>query len=97
MFIGHFAVAFAAKKYAPRTPLVVLLATLLLADLLRPILLLMGWEHVHIDPGNTNFTPLHRPDMPLYPGGPQLGLGPWNSFAGTLAVESAMFAAGVWI
>src|SRR5436305_1275456 len=39
----------------------------------------------------------HRPDMPLYPGGPKFGLGLWNSVAGTVAVEAAMFAAGVWI
>ena len=40
----------------------------------------------------------HRPDMPLYPGGTaRLGLGLWNSMAGTIAVESMMFAAGVWI
>ncbi|HKQ60400.1 MAG TPA: metal-dependent hydrolase [Candidatus Polarisedimenticolaceae bacterium] len=38
----------------------------------------------------------HRPDMPLWPGrSPLLGLGLWNSIAATLAVEGAMFAAGV--
>jgi hypothetical protein len=39
----------------------------------------------------------HRPDMPLYPGGPKTGLGLWNSVPATLAVELTMFAAGVWI
>jgi membrane-bound metal-dependent hydrolase YbcI (DUF457 family) len=39
----------------------------------------------------------HRADMPLYPGGPRVGLGLWNSIAGTVLVESAMFAAGVWL
>jgi hypothetical protein len=40
----------------------------------------------------------HRPDLPLYPGGTaRLGLGLWNSAAGTIAVESVMFAAGVWL
>ena len=40
----------------------------------------------------------HRPDMPLYPGSAvSVGLGLWNSRAGTMLVESAMFAAGVWI
>ena len=28
----------------------------------------------------------HRPDMPLYPGGPKLGLGLWNSVAGTVLI-----------
>src|SRR5207249_6020403 len=39
----------------------------------------------------------HRPDMPLYPGGTPLGLGLWNSVAGTVAVEGVMFVAGVWL
>jgi membrane-bound metal-dependent hydrolase YbcI (DUF457 family) len=38
----------------------------------------------------------HRPDMPLYPGGPRVGLGLWNSVPLTLMVESLMFAGGVW-
>jgi hypothetical protein len=40
---------------------------------------------------------VHRPDMPLYPGGPKFGLGLWNSIPGTLAVEVPMFLAGLWI
>jgi hypothetical protein len=39
----------------------------------------------------------HRPDMPLWPGGPRLGLGLWNSVPATVAVELAMFAGGVWL
>jgi hypothetical protein len=39
----------------------------------------------------------HRPDMPLYPGGPKLGLGLWNSRTGTIAVEVPMYLAGLWI
>lgn len=39
----------------------------------------------------------HRPDMPLYPGGPKLGLALWNSVAGTIVVEGAMFVVGVWM
>lgn len=38
----------------------------------------------------------HRADMPLYPNGPQYGLGLWNSILGTLIVEGALFVAGVW-
>jgi hypothetical protein len=41
---------------------------------------------------------VHRPDMPLAPGaGPRLGLGLWNSVAGTLAVEFLLYAAGFWL
>lgn len=39
----------------------------------------------------------HRPDMPLYPGGPRFGLGLWNSITGTMVVEIAMLGAGVWL
>lgn len=38
---------------------------------------------------------VHRPDLPLWPGGPRVGLGLWNSVAGTLAVEFLLLAAGV--
>lgn len=39
----------------------------------------------------------HRPDVPLYPGGPKVGWGLWNSIPLTLAVELTMYAAGLWI
>jgi hypothetical protein len=150
MFIGHFAVGFAAKKFAPHASMAALLSAPLFLDLLWPIFLLLGWEHVRIDPGNTRYTPLdfwdypwshsllmsvvwatafaliyrlithyragaiaiwigvvshwvldwisHRPDMPLYPGGgSRLGLGLWNSIAGTMIVEIAMLAVGAWV
>lgn len=150
MFIGHFAVGFAAKKLAPRTSGGVLLLAPLFLDAIWPVFLAAGWETVRIDPGNTVFTPLdlhdypyshsllmsvvwslllggiyfgatrygrgalvvgagvfshwildfvtHRPDMPLYPGSAtSVGLGLWNSRAGTMLVESAMFVAGIWI
>jgi len=64
MFIGHFAVGFAAKKYAPRASLAVLLAAPLVSDLLWPPLLLLGWERVRIDAGNTKLAPL---DFVYYP------------------------------
>lgn len=57
VFIGHFAVGFAAKKFAPRASLAPLLAAPLFLDLLWPWFLLFGWERVRIDPGNTRFTP----------------------------------------
>jgi len=39
----------------------------------------------------------HRPDMPVYPGGPKYGLGLWNNVRLTLIVEGIMWAAGIWI
>jgi len=64
MFIGHFAVGFAAKKFAPRTSLATLLAAPLFLDLLWPVFLLLGWEHVRIVPGITRYNPLDLYDFP---------------------------------
>lgn len=147
MFVGHHAIAFAAKPLAPRVSLGTTFAAAILLDLIWPILLLLGIEHVRVAPGITAFTPLdfydypvthslaavlgwslvaagaywawkrsvrdasivgalvlshwvldfitHRPDLPLWPGGPKFGLGLWNSIPGTIVVEVGLFAAGL--
>ncbi len=64
MFIGHFAAGFAAKKFAPRTSVALLIAATQFADMLWPIFLLLGWEHVRIAPGDTRYTPLDLYDYP---------------------------------
>jgi len=151
MFIGHFALGFAAKKAAPPVSLAILFTACQIADLLWPILVLLGIEQVAIAPGITAVTPLdfisypyshslvalaiwgvtfgaiyaamararvatamllallvmshwvldvvtHRPDMPVAPGlSAKLGLGLWNSIPATIAVETAMLAAGLWL
>jgi hypothetical protein len=147
MFIGHFAVGFAAKRAAPETSLGWLVAAACFLDLLWPVFLLLGWERVRIAPGDTVFTPLafesypvshslaavagwsivlgtiywmlkrdrtgawavgllvashwvldvvtHRPDLPVFPGGPMIGLELWASPMATVLVESLMFLMGV--
>jgi hypothetical protein len=40
---------------------------------------------------------VHRPDLPVLPDGPYVGLGLWNSVTATLALELAMFGAGIYI
>jgi hypothetical protein len=147
MFVGHLAVALAAKRVEPRAPLGSLVGAAFALDLLWPVLLLARIEMVRIDPGNTAFTPLafddypwshslsmsvvwaivvgrisaavlkrtraglivglsvlshwvldfitHRPDLPLWPGGPKVGLGLWNSIPWTIVVEGALFATAV--
>ena len=65
MFVGHFAVALAAKKVVPRTSLGTLIFSAQFLDLLWPLFLLTGVEHVRIDPGNTAVTPLDFYDYPL--------------------------------
>lgn len=158
MFIGHHAVAFAAKKIAPNTSLGTLVAAAQFLDLLWPPLLLTGIEHARIEPGITAVSPLdlydyplshslagallwsilfgglysvfkkyhkrtslsgsaltigaivlgltvfshwvldfitHRPDMLLwFSGTTYVGLGLWNSWAGTILVEGGLFAIG---
>jgi len=37
----------------------------------------------------------HRPDLPLWPGGPVYGLSLWSSVVGTVVVEGSMFAVGI--
>src|SRR5262245_12494126 len=64
MFIGHAACGLAAKRVAPRASLGFLLTAPFLADMLWPVFLLLGWEQVRIDPGNTAVTPL---DFVSYP------------------------------
>ena len=65
MFIGHYAVAFAAKKAVPKVSLGTLFLSAQLVDLLWPFFLLIGIEHVRIQSGNTAFTPLDFYDYPI--------------------------------
>jgi hypothetical protein len=147
VFIGHFAVAYGAKRLAPRTSLGTLFAAAQLPDLVWPWLLLAGVEHATIAPGDTAVTPLrfdsypvshslltvaawgaafgalhfwrrkrpldalllglavvshwlldfvsHRADMPLWPGGPRLGLELWRSLPLTVVVELTLFGVGL--
>jgi membrane-bound metal-dependent hydrolase YbcI (DUF457 family) len=150
MFLGHYAVALAAKRAAPNTSLGVLVAAAQWLDLIWPVLLIAGVEHARPASGGTPFTNLqftsypishsllmaivwgalfalaywlrtrwtsaavilglvvvshwmldwvtHVPDLPLTPGGSaRVGLGLWNSVAGTLVVELAMFVIGIAI
>jgi len=64
MFIGHFALGFAAKRGAPRLSLATLFAAAQLADLMWPVLVAVGVERVRIQPGITSVTPL---DFISYP------------------------------
>lgn len=64
MFIGHFAVAFAAKKTAPKVSLGTLILAAVLLDAVWPVLVLLGIERFRIVPGYTAVNPfefLHYP------------------------------------
>ena len=147
MFVGHFGGAFAGKRIAPRVSLGTLFLAFQWADLLWPVLLLAGVEHVRGVPGLIPTNPydfydypwshslvalagwgllfallhlrrrrdgvaavvlglgvvshwaldalMHRPDMPILPAGPYVGLGLWRSVAATVVIEGAIYAGGI--
>lgn len=64
MFIGHFAVGFVAKRAAPRASLGTYVAAGVFLDMLWPVFLLLGIEHVRIAPGITAFSPFDFVDYP---------------------------------
>ena len=150
MFLGHYAIAFAAKRAAPRTSLGALAFAAQFLDELWPILLLAGIERVRVAPGlmaanSLDFVhypishslvtamlwgsliggayfairkygrgawvagvlvvshwlldvPMHRPDLPLWPGSHMLvGAGLWRSVPITIVIEIGLLAAGLMI
>jgi hypothetical protein len=64
MFVGHFALGFAAKRIAPRTSAATLVVAAQFVDLVWPILLLVGAEEVHVRGGPNPFLVL---DFVRYP------------------------------
>src|SRR5579863_7148717 len=65
MFLGHFGLAFAAKKVAPRPSLGTTIAAAQLPDILWPLFLATGLEQVAIDPGATPVTPFRFVSYPF--------------------------------
>jgi hypothetical protein len=64
VFIGHFAVAFAAKKAAPKASLGTLVIAAAFLDVVWPVLVLLGIERFRIVPGFTANNPF---DFVYYP------------------------------
>ena len=58
MFIGHFAVGFAAKRLVPQVNLGLFFVACQLLDLIWPVLVLLGVERVAVDHTATAVTPL---------------------------------------
>ena len=58
MFVGHLALGLAAKKQAPAVNLGWFVAAVCALDLVWPIFVIAGIEHVHADAAATAFTPL---------------------------------------
>ncbi len=85
MFLGHFAVAFAAKRAAPRASLGTYVAAGLFLDILWPVFLLLSIEQVRIAPGVTAFSPF---DFVSYP---------WSHSLFMAVVWSLVFGGGHYL
>ena len=64
MFLGHFALGMAAKKLDAEVSLATTFLAARLPDLVWPLLVLAGAEHVAIAPGDTAVTPLRFESYP---------------------------------
>jgi hypothetical protein len=147
MVLGHYGLAFAARRYAGKTSLGTLVLAAQLADEVWPLMLLAGLEKVSILSGapptlRLSFTDypwthslatqviagvvfgliyfllrrdrrgaliagalvpshwvldavVHVPDLPVWPGGPKVGLGLWRSVPATITLELLTLALGV--
>ena len=152
MFVGHQAVGLAGRAKTSWISLGTWFMAVQFLDLLWPIFLLLGWEHVRIVPGITRLCPfdfydypishslvgalawsavfaagylvlgkaaagerrrgalllgagvfshwvldllVHRPDLPILPRGPYVGLGLWNFPAAELLIEGALYILGI--
>lgn len=65
MFIGHYAVGLAAKKWAPKTSLGTLVAAAIWLDIAWPIFLMLDMEHFRVAPGVIKMSPFDFYDYPL--------------------------------
>ncbi|HYW74559.1 MAG TPA: hypothetical protein VE961_26275 [Pyrinomonadaceae bacterium] len=98
MFIGHYAVGLAAKRFAPRSSLGALVAAPILLDLLWPIFLLLGLEHVSIVPGNNPFLRLRFDSYPISHG--LVAVVGWATLYASIYFGVARYVAGavvIWI
>ena len=95
MFLGHYGVAFAAKRAAPRTSLGALAFAAQFLDELWPILLLLGVEQVKIVPGLMAASPM---DLTNYPYSHSLLMAiVWGILIGGVYFLLRRYGRGAWI
>ena len=141
MFVGHYGVALAAKRFEPRRSAGATFLAVQWLDVVWAVLILAGWEHARILRGYLPASSIvfydypwshsllmamawswlafrlfkspvlaicvfshwaldwvaHARDLPLFRGGPEVGLGLWHFRAGTFAVETVLLLAGLWV
>ncbi|QQR90117.1 MAG: metal-dependent hydrolase [Myxococcales bacterium] len=64
MFIGHYAVAFGAKRFSPRVSLGTAFIACQLLDLIWPLFVVLGMEQVEVDPSIKGLSPLRFSHYP---------------------------------
>jgi len=95
MFLGHYGIALAAKRAAPRTSLGALTFAAEFLDELWPILLLLGVEQVRIVPGLMAMSPL---EFTYYPYSHSLLMAVvWGILIGGAYVALRRDGRGAWI
>jgi hypothetical protein len=95
MFLGHYGVAFAAKRAAPRASLGTLAFAAQFLDELWPVLLLLGIEQVRIVPGLMAASPL---DFVSYPISHSLLMAAlWGALLGGLYYAARRYRRGAWV
>ncbi len=95
MFLGHYGIAFASKRAAPRTSLGALTFAAEFLDELWPILLLLGVEQVRIVPGLMAMSPL---EFTYYPYSHSLLMAVvWGILIGGAYFVLRRYGRGAWI
>jgi hypothetical protein len=95
MFLGHYGVAFAAKRAAPRASLGTLVFAAQFLDELWPVLLLLGLEHVRVVPGLMAASSL---DFTSYPISHSLAMAlVWALLIGTTYFALRRYGRGAWV
>jgi hypothetical protein len=95
MFLGHYGLAFAAKRAAPRASLGALTFAAQFLDEVWPILLLLGIEQVRIVPGLMAASPL---DFVYYPVSHSLLMAVvWGALVGEVYYLLRRYGRGAWV
>jgi hypothetical protein len=95
VLLGHYGIAFAAKRLAPRTSLGTLFFAAQFADELWPVLLLLGAEQVRVVPGLMKANPF---DFVSYPYSHSLLMAVvWGALIGTIYSVMRRNQHGAWV
>jgi hypothetical protein len=95
MFIGHYGLAFAAKRAAPSTSLGTLAFAAQFLDELWPILLLLGLERVRVVPGLMSASAF---DFVWYPWSHSLLMAAvWAGVVGGIYFRRTRYGRGAWV